>query len=53
MENYDLAIASDHAGVKLKSKIVKDLEQKGLKILDLGTNSEERVDYPDFTHKMV
>ncbi len=53
MENYDLAIASDHAGVKLKSKIVKDLEQKGLKILDLGTDSEERVDYPDFTHKMV
>ncbi len=53
MENYDLAIASDHAGVKLKSKIIKDLEQKGLKILNLGTNSEERVDYPDFTHKMV
>lgn len=53
MGNYDLAIASDHAGVKLKSKIIKDLEQKGLTVLNLGTNSEERVDYPDFTHKMV
>jgi ribose 5-phosphate isomerase B len=53
MENYDLAIASDHAGVKLKEKIIRNLQYKGLKMLDLGTDSEERVDYPDFANKMV
>jgi ribose 5-phosphate isomerase B len=53
MKNYDLAIASDHAGVKLKGKIIHDLRKKNVKVLDLGTDSEERVDYPDFTYKMV
>lgn len=53
MKNYDLAIASDHAGVKLKGKIIRDLRKKNVKVLDLGTDSEERVDYPDFTYKMV
>jgi ribose 5-phosphate isomerase B len=53
MENYDLAIASDHAGVKLKGKIIRDLRKKNVKVLDLGTDSEEKVDYPDFTYKMV
>jgi ribose 5-phosphate isomerase B len=53
MKNYDLAIASDHAGVKLKGKIIRDLRKKNVKVLDLGTDSEEKVDYPDFTYKMV
>jgi len=53
MKNYDLAIASDHAGVKLKGKIIRDLRKKNIKVLDLGTDSEEKVDYPDFTYKMV
>ena len=53
MKNYDLAIAIDHAGVKLKDKIIRDLRKKNVKVLDLGTDSEERVDYPDFTYKMV
>jgi len=35
MKNYDLAIASDHAGVNLKAKIVQFLQDKKLKILDL------------------
>lgn len=52
MENYDLAIANDHAGVKLKNKIIDKLRQKNFKILDLGTNSEDSVDYPDFAYKM-
>lgn len=53
MKNYDLAIASDHAGTHLKAKIIKYLEQKGLKILNLGSDTEERVDYPDYAYKMV
>lgn len=53
MQNYDLAIATDHAGVKLKAKIIKFLEKKSITTLDLGTNNDESVDYPDFAHKMV
>ena len=34
MKNYDLAIASDHAGVKLKGKIIRDLRKKNVKVLD-------------------
>jgi len=53
MKIYDLAIASDHAGVNLKAKIIKILRGKGLKILNLGSDDDERVDYPDYAHKMV
>ncbi|MDP4708475.1 MAG: ribose 5-phosphate isomerase B [Rickettsiaceae bacterium] len=53
MKIYDLAIASDHAGVNLKGKIIKILREKGLKILNLGSDDDERVDYPDYAHKMV
>jgi ribose 5-phosphate isomerase B len=53
MKNYDLAIANDHAGVILKRKIIKFLENKGLKILNLGSDDEERVDYPDYASKVV
>ena len=53
MQNYDLAIATDHAGVKLKAKIIKFLQQKKLTVLDLGTDGDECVDYPDFACKMV
>jgi len=53
MQNYDLAIATDHAGVKLKAKIIKFLQQKNLTVLDLGTDGDESVDYPDFARKMV
>lgn len=53
MQNYDLAIASDHAGTNLKQKIIQLLKKKKLTILDLGTNTDESVDYPDYAHKMV
>ncbi len=53
MKNYDLLIASDHAGYLLKCKIVDFLQQRRLKVLDLGTNSNESVDYPDFAKLLV
>ncbi len=43
-----IAIASDHAGYRLKEKIKLNLEENGYKVLDLGTNSDEAVDYPDY-----
>ena len=42
-------IASDHAGFKLKSLIIKEyLSKKKFNFLDLGTNSDKSVDYPKF-----
>ena len=43
-----IAIASDHAGFHLKEKIKLNLEENGYGVIDLGTNSEEAVDYPDY-----
>ena len=41
-----IAIGSDHGGYKLKEEIKKYLDELEIKYADLGTNSEERVDYP-------
>ena len=46
-------IASDHAGFSLKKTIIKDyLKKKDIAYKDLGTNSEESVDYPKFAQKL-
>ena len=42
-----IAMASDHRGYKLKQEIIENL-QKEYQILDLGTNSEESVDFPKY-----
>ena len=41
-----IAIASDHGGFKLKETIRKYLAERGEKVVDLGTSSEDSVDYP-------
>jgi ribose 5-phosphate isomerase B len=41
-----IAIGSDHAGYVLKAHLVDVLERDGHEVIDLGTNSEEPVDYP-------
>src|SRR5581483_1409663 len=48
-----IAIASDHAGVELKSAIAKDLAAGGYKVLDLGTATTDSVDYPDYGHALA
>lgn len=47
-----IAIASDHAGFPLKSLIAEALAKKGYQVLDLGTDSTDSVDYPDFGFAM-
>ncbi len=42
-----LAIGSDHGGVALKAALREYLRQKGLRVLDVGTDGPESVDYPD------
>ena len=53
MPHFDLVIASDHAGFELKTKIIGFLETKKLKVLDLGADNQDKVDYPDFAKKLV
>ena len=43
-----IAIASDHAGFKLKTLLVGWLRDRGHDVVDFGTSSEEPVDYPAF-----
>ena len=45
-------IASDHAGYDLKNNIILKFSKK-YKIIDLGTNSKDSVDYPDFAKKLA
>jgi ribose 5-phosphate isomerase B len=48
----DVVIASDHAGVSLKTVLIDHLEQRGMNCLDLGTNGTASVDYPDFAQEV-
>ena len=41
-----IALASDHGGFALKEAVKAHLLERGYEILDLGTDSEESVDYP-------
>lgn len=41
-----IAIASDHGGFELKEIVKKHLEERGVEVADLGTNSDASVDYP-------
>ena len=48
-----IALASDHAGYRMKGIIKEYLEDKGLEIKDLGSFDESTSDYPDFGHPLA
>jgi len=48
-----IPIGCDHAGFKLKEKLVKYLSQKGYDLKDVGCFSEESIDYADFAHPVA
>lgn len=52
MSTKTVAIASDHAGYQLKAVLLKDLEEAGYQVLNLGTDGPESVDYPDFGYAL-
>ncbi|GAB1537272.1 ribose 5-phosphate isomerase B [Geovibrio sp. ADMFC3] len=43
-----IAIASDHGGFELKEQLKNYILKYGVDVLDLGTDNESSVDYPDF-----
>jgi len=47
-----IAVASDHAGFRLKQDLAKYLGELGHQVIDLGTNSEVPVDYPDYAEAL-
>jgi len=52
-EGAIIAVACDHGGYEMKTMLMRDLEDKGYTVLDLGTDSEESVDYPEFGYAMA
>ena len=46
-------ISSDHAGFKLKESIKMYLSKKRLSFQDLGPSNDNKVDYPDYAHKVA
>ena len=45
---YDVVVASDHAAFAWKTQLKEYLQEKGLRVLDVGTHDGARCDYPDF-----
>lgn len=48
-----IAIGNDHAGTAYKFKIIEILKNKGVDILNFGTDNEESMDYPDTIHPVA
>jgi ribose 5-phosphate isomerase B len=46
-------ISSDHAGFKLKETIKIYLSKKKLSFQDMGPRNSDKVDYPDYAHKVA
>jgi ribose 5-phosphate isomerase B len=46
-------ISSDHAGFKLKEEIKSYLSKKKISFQDMGPFNDNRVDYPDYAHKVA
>lgn len=48
-----IAIGSDHGGFKAKEKIKNFLKSLGYRVTDVGTDSKDSVDYPNFAVKVA
>lgn len=48
-----IALAADHAGYEEKENIKKVLDELGVDYTDMGTNSLDSVDYPDYARKVA
>ncbi|HEY1504015.1 MAG TPA: ribose 5-phosphate isomerase B [Stellaceae bacterium] len=48
-----VAVAADHGGYELKAALLPELKALGLEVLDLGTNSADPVDYPNYANAVA
>ncbi|HOY68714.1 MAG TPA: ribose 5-phosphate isomerase B [Candidatus Ozemobacteraceae bacterium] len=44
---------SDHAGLSLKRRLIRHLQEHGHEVVDLGTDSDASCDYADFAHAVA
>ena len=51
--NNQIFIASDHAGFAMKKILSQHLVDLGVEVIDLGPQTEESVDYPDYAVKLA
>lgn len=48
-----IAFGSDHAGFNYKNNLIEELEEAGFEVIDMGPESSESTDYPDFAHPVA
>ena len=48
-----IVVGSDHGGYQMKESLKKYLGELGYRVLDVGTNSEEACDYPDYAYAVA
>ena len=50
MKITKITVGCDHAAYELKKKVIAHLEERGIEVIDVGTNSTDSCDYPNFAH---
>ena len=53
MEKAKIVIGNDHAGTALKKKLIRHFRKKGVSFLNVGTDTEDSTDYPDYIHPLA
>jgi ribose 5-phosphate isomerase B len=48
-----IVIGSDHGGLSMKTALTRSLEDRGIQVVNAGTDSESSVDYPEFGLKVA
>ena len=48
-----IAVGCDHAGFPLKAAVVEELKRLGADVIDVGANSTDAVDYPDYAQAVA
>lgn len=48
-----IAIGNDHIGIELKTVVIEELEKRQIDLIDCGTDSSQRADYPEFAEKVA
>lgn len=48
MNTKKITLGCDHAAYELKKKVIAHLEARGVEVIDVGTDSTESCDYPNF-----
>ena len=50
---YRIAIASDHAAIEMKAALAEHMRSLGHEVVDLGPDTADSVDYPDYGYKLA